>query len=334
MLTCQFNYSLKMSDILFSVVVPLYNKVQYIERTIESVLRQTYQNYELIVVDDGSTDGSFDIANRLLDNDDERKILISQANAGVSMARNKGAELANGDYICFLDSDDWWEPTFLEEMDRLIDACPGAGMYGTGFYLIKNGKKRVAPIGVDNDFVMGYINYCQVYARTLCMPISSSSVAMPRTVFNSSGKFRSGITLGEDFDLWIRVAIKYQVALVNKPLANYFQDVPIKNRATRKLRNPKSHMLWNLDYLRDEEGSNTDLKVLMDRLRASGLQRFYLSHRYHKESLKQLAKIDWNNVSPKMYRIYHSPLFLQRICFRSRTIAVYVKQLFNNMLIK
>ena len=315
-----------MTNVKFSVVVPLFNKAPYIEKTLDSILHQTYGDYELIVVDDGSSDGSLEIARRAIGSGNERRQVVTQANAGVSMARNHGVALSKGEYICFLDSDDWWEPTFLEEMSSLIEDYPDAGMYGTGFYLVKNGAKRIAPIGVDKGFERGYINYCKVYTKTLCMPISSSSVAIPKEVFLSTGQFRSGITLGEDFDLWIRIALKHPVALLNKPLANYFQDVPVKNRATRKLRDPKTHMLWNLDYLEEEEANNPDLKKLMDNLRGSGLFRFYLSHQYHEDAKAQLAKIDWRNVSKQTYHIYHSSLFVQRVRFKVRTLGATVKQ--------
>jgi glycosyltransferase involved in cell wall biosynthesis len=320
-----------MNEIRFSVIVPLYNKANYIKRTLNSILHQTFCDYELIVVDDGSTDGSFEIALKILGSKNNKYRVITQPNAGVSSARNNGVDLSKGEYVCFLDSDDWWEPGFLEEMNRLIDDYPDAGLYGTGFNLVKNGKKRKAPIGVDDDFDRGYIDYCQVYAKNLCMPITSSSVVIPRDVFVLSGKFREGITLGEDFDLWIRIALKYPVVLVNKPLANYFQDVPVRDSATRKLRDPKTHMLWNLDYLEEEETRNTDLKKSMDMLRANGLCRFYLSHQYHKEAMAHLAKIDWNNVSQQSFQFYHSPLFLERFCFKMRTIGAVMKHFFSEM---
>ena len=317
-----------MAGIRFSVIVPSFNKADYIRRTIESILHQTYSDYELIVVDDGSTDASLEIINKVIGSEDEKCKVITQANSGVSRARNNGAALSKGQFICFLDADDWWEPKFLEEMDKLIGDYPDAGLYGSGFYLVKNGEKRVAPIGVENAFDRGYINYCQVYAKTLCMPISSSSVAIPRDVFLSSGQFKEGITFGEDFDLWIRIALKHPVVLVNKPLANYFQDIPVQKRATRRLCDPKTHMLWNLDYLEEEETRNTDLKKLMDMLRANGLCRFYLSHQYHKEAMAQLAKIDWINVSQQSFQFYHSPLFLERFCFKMRTIGAVMKHFF------
>lgn len=308
----------------FSVVIPLYNKECYVARAIRSVFAQTYDDYELVVVDDGSSDGSLEVVQKEMEGRAGCRV-VSQNNSGVARARNHGVEMSRGEYICFLDADDWWESTFLEEMERLVLVCPDAGLYGTSFYLVKHGKRRVAPIGVERGFVEGYINYCQTYARTLCMPITSSSVAVPRQVFLSIGGFREGISLGEDFDLWIRIALRHRVALVNKPLANYFQDMPSSRRATRRLHNPTHHMLWNLDYLEEEEGRNADYKLLIDRLRASGLYRYYLSRQYHAEALNQLEKIDWSHIPQNTYRLYCSPLWWQRLRFGVRTRAAATK---------
>lgn len=310
----------------YSVIIPLYNKESYIERTLRSVEDQTFGDYELIVVDDGSTDRSYDVAKQEMGSENPNRRIVRQKNSGVAVARNVGVSLAKGEYICFLDSDDWWEPTFLEEIDNLIKNYPDAGMYGTSFYLVKNGKQRIAPIGLDKGFEKGYINYCQVYAKTLCMPITSSSVAIRKDVFEEAGGFRTHISLGEDFDLWIRLALKYPVAIVNKPLANYFQDLPVHQRATRNLHAPSSHMLWNLDYLAEEEASNGDLKLLLDRLRGSGLYKYYISKRYHQEATVQLSKIDWKNVSQETYKKYHSPLFFQRVRSRLLTVAASIKR--------
>lgn len=311
----------------FSVIVPLYNKEEFVERTMQSVLAQSYSDFELIVVDDGSTDNSLTVAKDCAKKNEEKCQIVSLPNGGVATARNNGVAHAKGDYVCFLDSDDWWEPDFLSEMAGLIDRYPEAGMYGTGFYLVKNGQKRIAPIGIDSNFDEGYINYCQVYAKTLCMPITSSSVAVSRQLFLETRGFRKGISLGEDFDLWIRLALKNKVALVAKPLANYFQDIPPSKRATRRLHDPQTHMLWNFDYLREEELRNRDLKILLDRLRASGLYYYFLSKEYHSATLDQIAKIDWSNVSPKWYKRYHSPIWYQRILVVSKKRMSAVKQI-------
>lgn len=309
----------------FSVIIPVFNKESYIERTLKSVYAQTYGNYEVIVVDDGSKDRSLEVVTAYV-KDKPNTQVIKQENSGVAVARNNGVANARGQFICFLDSDDWWEETFLEEMDSLISNCPEAGLYGSNYYLVKNGKKRLAPIALPTDFISGYINYCQVYAKRLCMPITSSSVAIPKEVFYSAGQFRSGITLGEDFDLWIRIALRNKVALINKPLANYYQDVPIGERATRRLHDPKTHMMWNLNYLEEQERSNPELKVLLDRLRASGMYRYYLSREYHDIAVAMLEKIDWKNVSAKTYNIYHSPIWQERIRFYVRGKMSEIKQ--------
>ncbi len=97
----------------YSVVVPLYNKEEYVEKTLMSLFAQTIGDYEVIVVDDGSTDNSYAVACRVAEEQAQCRVL-RQDNAGVAAARNKGAQLAEGEYLCFLDVDDWWEPTFLE----------------------------------------------------------------------------------------------------------------------------------------------------------------------------------------------------------------------------
>ena len=115
----------------FSVIIPLYNRGLYISKALASVLEQSFRDFELIVVDDGSTDDSFQIAQSVLKNADVQHQLIHQENAGVGTTRNNGVLAASGDYICFLDADDWWAPSFLERMDWLIHEYPDAGIYGT-----------------------------------------------------------------------------------------------------------------------------------------------------------------------------------------------------------
>ena len=114
----------------FSVIIPLYNKAPYVRKTVESVLRQTFDDYELVIIDNGSNDGSSEIVASFTD--PRIRIVRLEENVGVSNARNKGVSLSSSPYITFLDADDWWEPTFLEEMARLIERHPDAGIYGTG----------------------------------------------------------------------------------------------------------------------------------------------------------------------------------------------------------
>ena len=296
----------------FSVIIPLYNKAPYVAKAIESVLSQSFAD-ELIVMDDGSTDGSFEVALKVL----ERHMnchIFRQANGGVSSARNNAVALSQGEYLCFLDADDWWERTFLEEMDRLVAGFPDAGIYGTNYTIVNETrhKTRVASIGVDDGFEKGYIDYCKVYAKTMYMPLTSISVSLPRRVFDEMRGFPIGIKLGEDFLLWIRIALKYKVAFVNKVLAYYNQDVEQANRGVGRLHEPIHHMLWNLGFLADEEKNNDDLKQLLDNLRTFSLMPYLLSKEYHELARHELDKVDWMKQPEKVAQLYHQPLFLLR----------------------
>lgn len=285
-------------------------------KAVGSVLAQTFTDFELIIVDDGSKDDSFDVARKAIGNHTNCR-LFKQDNSGVSVARNNGVDLSQGDYLCFLDADDWWEPTFLEEMSSLIEGFPDAGIYGANYTIVNEHKHktRVAQIGVEDGFERGYINYCRAYAQTMYMPLWTGAVCMSRKVFDEMGGFPIGIKLGEDFLLWIHVALKYKVAFVNKPLSFYNQDVEAVNRGVGKLHKPEEHMLWNLKDLEDMEQSNLDFKQLVDRLRTYTLYPYYLSKDYREAAAAELRKVDWEQQPKQAQKQYKRPIFVQRILF-------------------
>lgn len=318
---------------IFSVIIPLYNKAPYVAKAIGSVLAQNFTDYELVIVDDGSKDNSAEIAAQAIEGQSNCRI-IRQVNTGVSVARNNGVKAAHGDYICFLDADDWWEPTFLEEMSKLIKEFPDAGIYGTSYTIVNETKRktRVSPIGVESDFIKGYINYCQVYAKTLAMPLTSISVAIPRVIYNEFEGFPKGIKLGEDFLLWIRIALKYKVAFLNRPLAYYNQDVETADRGTGRLHRPEDHMLWNLDFLAAEEARNTEYKHLIDRLRIYGLLPYFLSKDYHKTAAGEIAKVDWSGQPRSAYRQYHTPRILGYAKYRFMKWGSMAKTVVKNLM--
>ena len=309
----------------FSVIIPLYNKAPYVGKTVESVLGQTFGDYELIIVDNGSNDGSHEIVAAFTDH--RIKIVRLEENVGVSNARNKGVAMASAPIVTFLDADDWWDPTFLEEMAGLIDRHPDAGIYGTGYYIVKNGKKRLAPIGVDEGFEEGEINYCAVYAKTLCMPLTSITVAMPKAVFDETGGFKPHLKLGEDFDLWVRIALKHKTVFLNKPLSNYNQDVDVTYRGTHHLRDPKEHMLWNLGYLEPEEKTNADYKQLIDNLRTYSLLPYLLTKQYRSAARQELAKVDWSRQPANTARLYRLPVGILRLRRFALLTGVKIKKL-------
>lgn len=299
---------------MFSIIIPLYNKEAYVTKALESVLAQTFRDFELIVVDDGSGDRSREMAEAVLLKATIPYQILCQENAGVSVARNNGVAASKGDYLCFLDADDWWSQTFLEEMAGLISEYPDAGLYGTGYTIVNETKRktRVAPVGVEDGFEKGYINYFQVYAKTLCMPVTSITACIPKRDFERVGGFPEGITLGEDFLLWTQIAKDHKVAFLNNPLANYNQDVNGTSRAVGQLHTPSRHMLWNLHRFSDMESSNPDYKRLIDRIRAYGLWSYWLSPQYHSLAEEELEKVDKCNLDKYWKTVYRFPAWIMR----------------------
>ena len=315
---------------MFSVIVPIYNKSLYIEKCLHSILNQTLKDFEIIVVNDGSTDNGQEKVIKFIEQNKLQSTsaikLITQINSGVSVARNNGVKVAKYSYIAFLDADDWWEPTYLECMKSMIEDYPEAGIYGSNYYIVKNGRTQLSTIGVEKDFEKGIINYCQVYAKTLCMPLWTGATVIRKTIFESFNGFKAELRFGEDFDLWIRVALKYDVAFLKKPLANYNQDVELKGRAIGNLNTPEHHMLWNLNYLADTESTNPELKQLLDNLRAYSLFPYFLNNKYRAITRIELRKVNWLN-QPSSDRLkYKTPIMLSKVIFQFMVLASKVKQ--------
>lgn len=310
---------------MFSIIVPLYNKAPYICKTLYSVAAQTYVDYECIIIDDGSTDESRSVVEEWLSKNDllcgGRCRLVCQQNAGVAAARNNAAKEAKGEYVCFLDADDWWEPTFLQEMVQLIHDYPDAGLYAANYVYYKPGKTHVAL-----DMPTGYIDYPKSYLQSTAMPVWTGTVAMPRRVFLEMGGFPAGVRLGEDFLLWAKTAMRYPVAFLNKPLAYYNNDVPATLRATRNLYAPEHNMLFLLDTIAQDDALPQDWKSLFDRLRVNGLLDYWMSPQYHDAAKKELAKVDWAQQPKSVTRTYRTPLWLLRVKRKIMQIGSRCKQ--------
>lgn len=214
----------------FSVVIPLYNKEQYILRAVSSVLNQSYTDFELIVIDDGSTDEGPCLVSRV---SDPRIRLVRQKNGGESAARNRGIQEASAQYIAFVDADDAWEEDHLATLAKLIEDFPGSGIYCTGYRFIEPSGKVKEPSWF-NVPERGYINrYFHSVSRG-DMIATASSVCIPRDVFDQIGLFPMGDQLGADQDMWARVALRYPLAVDAHPTATYFRDAA--NRSCISLR--------------------------------------------------------------------------------------------------
>jgi glycosyltransferase involved in cell wall biosynthesis len=309
---------------MFSVIIPVYNKAQYIDKCVKSVLAQTFSNFELLIINDGSTDNSLFIVKQFKD---ARIKIINQANTGVSIARNNGVRAALYDYITFLDADDWWHVRFLEKMILLIDDFPEAAIFGTQYFWVKNGY-LISSINHEEAGFRGYFDYIKAYTHAWWMPLSSISVVIRKHAYWQLGGFKANLKFGEDFDLWIRFASNYKVAYLKEPLAYYNQDIEIDNRAIggNHLYDPSSHFIFHLAYLRPFEEKSVTLKRLLDGLRVRSLLPYYLAGQYSVEVQAILAEVEFSN-QPLFYRIvYHAPIALIKLFFSGKRIGSNLKQ--------
>ena len=222
----------------FSVVIPLYNKERYVTRAVESVLAQTSRDFEIIVVDDGSTDGGASLVERTFGS---RLRVVRQENQGVSAARNRGIAESKSGMIAFLDADDAWSPDFLEAMERLIKSHPQAGAYAAAYDVVTRlGYRRKATFrGIDQrpweGVIPGYFKASALGEP----PVSSSSVAIPKKVFEDVGYFSLNERYGEDLDMWGRIALRYPIVFTTEVKATHYQ-----NASDRKSVYPKIDKDW------------------------------------------------------------------------------------------
>jgi glycosyltransferase involved in cell wall biosynthesis len=210
---------------MFSVVIPLYNKENNIALTIDSVLNQEFHDFEVLIVNDGSTDHSLSLVQKIAD---ERVRVIDKPNRGVASARNMGIQAAIYNWIAFLDGDDLWEPTYLSKMEKLINDFPNASFFGCQFIKQANGYDKIVN---SIHSKRGYIDdFFQKQAEALL--VSSSSVIVRKDCFDKAGYFNESYTRGEDLDMWCRLARNYKFAFEPTPLCYYLLDG--EDRACKK----------------------------------------------------------------------------------------------------
>ncbi len=282
----------------FTVVIPLYNKEDHILRAINSVLNQTHKEFELIVVDDGSTDSS---VKKVKTFSDSRIRLVQQDNQGVSSARNKGIKLAKYDHIGFLDADDAWKPHFLETISKLIVKYPYAGAYATAYEIVKSSSKTVLPKSILN-FEKNWEGIIDDYFKyALKNPlISASSVVIPKNILNDIGMFPVGIKRGEDLEVWCRIALNYDIAFSNKVSATYFLDAN-KRACNRKIILTKTFSNKAEDILlKGKMAQNYSFyfeEYMINRLITKS--KLYIEANMNKEARKLLCKYKYTRLNRK-----------------------------------
>ena len=298
---------------MISVVIPLYNKEHSILSTLESVLAQTYKDWELIIVDDGSTDNSLNVVkefvgqidNRLLD---DRLTLISKKNGGVCSARNRGIQEAKGEYVAFLDADDLWDENYLTEQAKMILDFPEAAMWGINFAETRNKKivRRVAT-GLPDGF-RGYVeNYFCIPGRVSDL-FHPTGVVVRKEVFAKVGMFDERIKYAEDTDMWFRIIATNPVAFYDKYLVFYQWDA--ENRAMNKFRDLRYFLPYYVDKYRDPLfKQNKVFYRWVNRWAAVHIRRYYFSDDEENRiaAKEAVAKLDYSIIPFKYRFLFHLP---------------------------
>ncbi len=215
-----------------TVVMPLYNNAKEVQRALGSVLHQTVSDFEVVVVNDGSTDGGDAIVRMI---NDRRIRIINQNNKGVSAARNRGVAEAKGDLIAFLDADDEWKPDFLETIMRLYGNFTTCSLFATHYFYreidgtLRTPILRKLPPGMWEGVLE---NYFETAAHS-DPPLWSSAIAVKKAALLSAGGFPEGISIGEDLLTWARLAMKFEIAYSKKQCAVFWLRAPMTGYPTR-----------------------------------------------------------------------------------------------------
>ncbi|GAA3639339.1 glycosyltransferase family 2 protein [Flavivirga jejuensis] len=290
----------------FSVIIPLYNKETFIVKTIKSVLNQKFKDFEIIIVDDGSTDKSLELVSQF---QDLRINIIQQKNKGVSVARNVGIEHANSKHIALLDADDTWYDNHLIELKKQIALFPEAGLYCNNYEIFhKKNMSRKAALNFN------YQNECLIVEDFFKASITNlvawtSAVCFSKEKFNEIGGFDTKFKTAQDLDLWIRFALKYKVSF-NPTITmsyNFFVDDSLSKKEYNSIR---------YDFINnypEEEAQNPSLKTYLDVNRYAVAIRCLINN--EKKLYQKLKReINYKNLNLKQKVLLQCPKFFIQLC--------------------
>ncbi|KQB37708.1 glycosyltransferase family 2 protein [Flavobacterium aquidurense] len=274
----------------FSIIIPLYNKEKFIENTIQSVLDQSFGDYEIIVINDGSTDKSEE---KLLNFKDDRIRYYSKKNEGVSLTRNLGISLANASFVTFLDADDYWYPDFLRVMREYCTQFEKQKIFAAAIEIETSKKIFPAKYSISKNSDFEFVNYFKASKKESA--ILTSSAVFNKSIFDEIGVFDPKIKSGQDTDLWIRIGLKYPILFIWKVLVRYIHD-------ENSLSKDPNLITSKMDFSKftELEKTNPDLKYFLD------LNRF---------SLAIKSKLLANKV---LFDYYYNGIDLERIGYKKR----------------
>ncbi|WP_165021098.1 glycosyltransferase family 2 protein [Dysgonomonas sp. ZJ279] len=285
---------------MFSIIIPLYNKENYIKKTISSVLGQTFTDYEVVIVDDGSTDNSLSVLSNF---QDDRIKVYSKENGGVSSARNFGIEKAQGKYIAFLDADDYWEEDYLQSVYNTILKFPNCQIFATAQTVLSNDGQTVNKCNNrDEDYFM--INdYCSSASA-----FQTSGICAFKTSLVEVGGFRDGVKRGEDIDCWLRLACNNKIAYCNVPKVVY--NLETENGANLSFSSIKESFPYTEWYDYSYENKAALMKYTTSMLLMLSLKAYKSGER--DEALTCLRNIKGNDMFLKRLIIYFRVLLMKK----------------------
>lgn len=314
-----------------SIIIPLYNKEQFIKRAIDSVLAQTVQTFEIIVIGGNSTDGSEETVRRY---SDTRIKLINETGSGVANARNQGIAIARSDLIAFLDADDKWPPNYVESILNLKNMFPEVGIYATGGEVsTESTTKPIHHISLPSDYCGLIESYFHMFILEKQAPFPTSSVAIPKSILCEMNMFNPAHSYNEDNELFGKIALKYPVAIDTRVRVSYHIDDP--HSLSKNPPNNYSHPLIDIltKFLNEVENSDNeynDIKLFLDNINLSSaminvwcgdddLYKYHVSNIVRKDLLKKEI----------MYLCLFSMIPVRiRLCTQFRHVIYRLKKIF------
>ena len=296
---------------MISVVIPLYNKQDSIVATLQSVLAQTYTDYEVVIVDDGSTDNSAQVVEEFISAypqplpKGKGVRLVRKANGGVSSARNTGIMEAKGEYIAFLDGDDLWDKKYLETLHELICDYPDAVIYGIGCAQVSGDNVELTNVDKPRRGEVDNIWDYSVHYWT------GSSATCRKEDLLAIGMFDSRMTHGEDLDVWWRLLLRGKGAYDSTVLAYYRQDA--ENRAMNRVIPLDKHIPFYMDKYAEARANNKEFRRFFDREMIYRLYPYLFDKRYRKQAKLLAKQMDYSLQKwtmkfrmnwPYMYKLY------------------------------
>lgn len=291
----------------YSVVIAVYNKEGYIGKTLRSVLDQTFDDIEIIVVNDGSSDNSEAVIKSF---EDERIKYFPQGNTGAGAARNAAISKATSTWIALLDADDLWHPGYLSEIDKLISSFPNERVFATAVAIEKSGTTIYPNYSIPN-LQQGEVRTVDFFESSYTHSLlTSSSTVLHRSVFEKVGVYDPVIKSGQDTDLWVRVGLQYKIVFLNKVCVVYEYAAQSLSNTTRRVSDKAT-----FEGYEQYENDRPEVKKFID------LNRFSLALLAKMQGdkaafLKISERIDPGNLNKKQRFLLDAPAMIVRKMYK------------------